>query len=120
MSSLSPTSAQQAFRPKTLLLNAGPVFFSRTPELALSAEYGLSQHLGVGLRATSGYLLSRSVYSGITASGFVNYHFLTTSRLDPFLWLGVSKTTYKAGREAPGSDNYAGVHAQVQGGVDIG
>lgn len=117
MCSLPETFAQQAFQPKTLLLNTGPVFFGQVTDLAISAEYGLSEHLGVGLRATGGYLLSQSVYSGISTSGFVNYHFLRSSHLDPFLGLAVSKTIYNAGREAVASNNYAGGYLLVQGGA---
>lgn len=113
---VNKTFGQQAFQRKTTLINVGPVLFGRSTDFAASAEYGVSDQIGVGLRATSGYLTSRSVYSGISTGAFVNYHLFKSQRIDPFLGVAVSKTNYKASREAPGSDNYGGLHMLVHGG----
>ncbi len=107
---------QSAFQKKVLLVNTGPVLLGRSTDIAISGEYGVRQRVGVGLRTTSGYLTNRSIYSGINTSAFINYHLFKFQRVDPFVGIAGGKTTYKADREAAGTDNYTGFQLIVQGG----
>jgi hypothetical protein len=104
----SAVQAQDIFGKKTFLLNAGAHVMKGSTPLTVSAEYGLVNHIGVGLRAYSEYL---TVGNSLTGSAFVNYHFAPQYRIDPFVGMSAVKTFTSRAEGANFNNTYASLQA---------
>ena len=108
--------AQAAFEKTSVFISGGPAFLQRDlTDVAFNAEYGLSDQIGVGIRSTSGNLISRSSSNGIGTSIFVNYHLFRLAKLDPFAGVALGKAIRP--REILGTDNYSGLYPSLQAGA---
>lgn len=107
----SVAQAQDIFGKKTLLLNAGAYVMKGSAPLTVSAEYGLVNHIGVGLRAFSEYSTGGN---NLTGSAFVNYHVAPVYRIDPFVGVSAVKTLTSRSEGANFNNTYASAQAGIR------
>jgi hypothetical protein len=84
--------AQKAFEQKNVLINGGVMLYSGVAHAAVSAEYGITDQIGAGIR--SHFSSSSNGYDIVNGAIYANYHFAESARIDPFAGLMLDKTYY--------------------------
>ena len=106
--------AQKAFEKSRVLINGAAALQHEDVAPMLSAEYGITDHIGLGGRAVRTW--TSNGYNILTPGIFANYHLFQSRRIDPFAGILLDKTYYteNAIGATPSSQPFV-LNAQVGG-----
>ncbi len=84
--------AQKAFEKSHVLINGAAALQHEDAAPMLSAEYGITNQIGLGIRAVRTW--TSNGYNILTPGVFANYHFFQSGKVDPFVGLLFDKEYY--------------------------